>query len=177
MPTPSTTLINLLEAAAQMLASKEETYLNHQTGPGRWSPKQVIGHLIDSAYNNHRRFLMAQHQDHLRFEGYEQVDWVDKNRYQDRDVREVVSTFLAVQNHLAEMLKSLPKELLDRQTTEHDFDQMAMRKVKAGTPSSLGFLIEDYLFHIVHHLRQIDADFDFEWQLGYQDTAVDFRLS
>ncbi len=159
-----------------MLADKEEDFLNHQPAPGRWSPKQIIGHLIDSAYNNHRRILLAMNQDHLRFVGYNQVDWVVKNRYQQRDIREVVSTFLAVQQHLAEMLSGLPQSLLERQTTDHEFDRMAMLKIPAGAPASLGFLIEDYLFHLVHHLRQIDAGFQAEWQLGYQPGTKEFRL-
>ena len=43
---------------------------------GKWSPREVIGHLIDSAANNHQRFVRAQFTDDLEFHGYEQAEWV-----------------------------------------------------------------------------------------------------
>ena len=48
--------------------------------PGKWSPKQVIGHLIDSASNNHRRFVRANFVDDLIFPGYDQETWVALGR-------------------------------------------------------------------------------------------------
>ena len=118
MNTAAITLHGILRAAAQMLAPLDAEAMGHQPAPGKWSPKHVLGHLIDSAYNNHRRFLMAADQDHLRFPGYNQTAWVDRNGYQNRDAHEVVSTFLAVQSHLGHLLASLPDDLLNRQTTE-----------------------------------------------------------
>lgn len=164
----SKTLQSILRAAAQMLEKKSEKELSHHPALGKWSPKQVLGHLTDSAYNNHGRFLIAADQDHLRFPGYNQEAWVTRNGYQQREGREVITTFLAAQGHLAHLLATLPENLLNRKTSEHDFDRMAMRSVAPGAPSCLGFLIEDYLFHLVHHLRQIDPDFSADWYIGYQ---------
>ena len=168
----SQTLHSILRAAAQMLNKKDEKELSHQPAPGKWSPQQILGHLTDSAYNNHSRVLIAADQDHLRFPGYDQEAWVTRNGYQQREGREVVATFLAAQRHLAHLLATLPEGLLNRQTTEHDFDRMAMRKLMPGAPSSLGFLIEDYLFHLVHHLRQIDPEFSAEWYIGYRSNST-----
>jgi hypothetical protein len=164
----SETLHGILRAAAQMLAPFDEATLSHQPAPGKWSPKQILGHLIDSAYNNHGRFLMAADQDHLRFPGYDQNAWVNRNGYQQQDAREVVSTFLAVQSHLGHLLSNLPDDLLNRQTTEHAFATTAMRPFEEGAPSCLGYFIEDYLFHLVHHLKQIDPSFNEDWYIGYE---------
>ena len=55
--------------------------------PGKWSRKEIIGHLIDSASNNHGRFVRAQLQDDLIFAGYDQEEWVRAQRYQERPGR------------------------------------------------------------------------------------------
>lgn len=49
--------------------------------PGKWSPKEILGHLIDSACNNHRRFVLAQFTDELKFPGYEQDGWVTIQKF------------------------------------------------------------------------------------------------
>jgi len=68
-------------AAARLLALSESQSEIHHT-PGKWSPKEIIGHLIDSAANNHRRFVLAQLQEDLVFPGYEQDKWVAAQKYQ-----------------------------------------------------------------------------------------------
>ena len=171
------TLHGILRAAAQMLVKFDDEFLSTQPAPGKWSPIQILGHLTDSAYNNHRRFLVAADQDHLRFEGYDQEAWVVRNGYQQRETAEVIETFRQAQIHLTEMLYQIPEALLNRQTREHDFDKMAMRRVEAGAESCLGFLIEDYLFHLVHHLKQIDPTFSAEWYIGYDKSSDKYRLA
>src|SRR5262249_26546499 len=64
----------LLDAAPRLRALGEE-FVNAPLGPGKWSRKQVLGHLIDSASNNHRRFVEAQRRADLDFEGYDQDAW------------------------------------------------------------------------------------------------------
>jgi len=94
----------------------------------------------------------------------------------EKHAREVVETFLTVQRNLGYLLATLPDELMNRKTQEHELERMAMRAVAAGSESCLGFVVEDYLFHLVHHLRQIDAGFNAEWYIGYQRASADFRL-
>src|SRR5581483_11097823 len=72
--------------------------------PGRdkWSRKQILGHLIDSAANNHQRFIRMQLTPDLRFPGYEQNDWVRLNHYAKRPWKELVTLWAAYNRHLAE---------------------------------------------------------------------------
>jgi hypothetical protein len=49
--------------------------------PDRWSKKEILGHLIDSAANNHQRFVRAQGTPRLEFPGYEQEFWVATQAY------------------------------------------------------------------------------------------------
>ena len=72
---PADALSRTVEGAVPGLLAIMEWEAGEAPEPGAWSPKQVIGHLVDSATNNHRRFVLAQLQDALVFEGYEQDDW------------------------------------------------------------------------------------------------------
>ena len=74
--------------AASRLGVKEN--LSHKSSPEKWSPKEILGHLIDSAYNHHQRFLRANTQENLVFQGYEQAFWVVANRYQARPSNEII---------------------------------------------------------------------------------------
>ena len=68
-------LCRTVEAAAARLAEIDEARASTPRAPGKWSPKQVLGHLVDSACNNHRRFVLARSQDDLDFPGYDENAW------------------------------------------------------------------------------------------------------
>jgi len=117
-----------------MLEKLDVETLSKSPAPGKWSPKQILGHLIDSAYNNHRRFLIAADQDHLRFAGYNQEAWVQRNDYGNRDAQEVVDTFLSVQRNLGYLLATLPEELMNRKTREHELDRIGRLSIPSRAP-------------------------------------------
>ena len=131
----------------------------HKDHPNQWSKKEVLGHLIDSAYNNHQRFLRATTQTDFIFQGYDQDQWVKQNNYQNRPQEEVIDTWVTVNQHLAVLLEGLPIALLHQETTQHNFHNICMHRPKAGETSSLAYLIWDYLVHLVHHLAQILPDY------------------
>lgn len=168
---------SILRSAAQGLQTIGPAELEEKPAPDRWSKKEILGHLIDSAYNNHQRFIRGATQADLRFDGYDQEQWVVRNAYQERSSEDVIATFFSAQHHLAHAIATIPDHILDRQTSEHDFHKMAMRQVPAGSPRSLGFLIEDYLYHLVHHLKQIIPGFSAEWYSGYQREDAPHRLA
>ncbi|MEM7656841.1 MAG: DinB family protein [Bacteroidota bacterium] len=129
--------------------------LEAKPDPDRWSHKEILGHLIDSAHNNHQRFLRAEAQSNLIFQGYAQEEWVRLNRYQERSLEEIVGLLLAMNEHIAVLVEGLSPEALQQETREHNFHQIGMNPVEAGSPASLRYLIWDYLFHLEHHLSQV----------------------
>ncbi|MEM6630228.1 MAG: DinB family protein [Bacteroidota bacterium] len=126
-----------------------------KTSLDNWSKQEILGHLIDSAYNNHQRFLRAISQENLIFGGYNQEEWVQRNQYQKRPSEEVLQTWEKVNLHLAHMIEGISPEVLHRVTKAHNFQQICMNKVAADEPMTLSYLIWDYLFHLEHHLAQL----------------------
>ena len=120
-----------------------------------WSAKQTLGHLIDSAANNHQRFVRAQYTDDLAFPGYDGDQWVDAQKYNDADWTELIDLWRAYNLHLVRVVSLIPEPVLTQQRDKHTLDQIAFKTVAQSTPTTLEYLIRDYLDHLKHHLDQI----------------------
>lgn len=123
--------------------------------PEKWSPRQVLGHLIDSASNNHQRFLRARFQKDLVFPGYLQDEWVEAQNYAESPWSELVELWALYNLHLARVMEATPGALLKRERRRHNFDHIAFRKLPEGSPATLEYLQHDYVAHLAHHLAQI----------------------
>ncbi|MFH1686262.1 MAG: DinB family protein [bacterium] len=137
------------------LSSIPEEKAACRPGPGKWSAKEIVGHLIDSACNNHRRFVIAQTKDDLIFDGYDQERWVRVQDYQSRPWPELVLLWAAYNRQLVHLVSCIPPEVLTKPRARHSLDQIAWKKVPADTPTTLEYLIRDYLGHMQMHLEQI----------------------
>lgn len=113
---------------------------------GGWSRKQVLGHLIDSASNNHQRFVRAALQASLDFPGYDQQGCVDLQSPEEADWALLVSLWASYNRYLAHVIERIPAAKLETHC-----------RIGSGEPVTLGFLATDYLRHLLHHLRQIGA--------------------
>jgi DinB family protein len=123
--------------------------------PGHWSRKEIVGHLIDSAANNHARFVRAQTSDDLLFAGYDQEAWVRVQRYHQRPWADLVALWREYNLHLASVMASADAEALDRPRARHTLDRIATVPIAADRPATLAYLMRDYVVHLEHHLRQI----------------------
>src|SRR5260370_33872279 len=89
-----------IDSASARLAKITESQSEHPRAEGHWSSKQIIGHLIDSATNNHARFVLGQLKDDLIFPGYDQNRWVEIQHYQQASWPQLVELWRAYNLHL-----------------------------------------------------------------------------
>jgi hypothetical protein len=140
-------------AADRLLAvSNDEAAI--RPAPGKWSRKEIIGHLIDSASNNHGRFVRAQLQDDLVFAGYDQDVWVRVQRYQDRPWADLVRLWQAHNHQIAHVMETADAHAVNRPRARHNLDELAWQEIPAAQPATLDWFMRDYVGHLKHHLRQ-----------------------
>lgn len=141
-------------ASARLLAISEEQSAVSRA-EGKWSRKQIIGHLIDSAANNHSRFVRAQFTDDLIFPGYEQNNWVDSQRYQERDWSELVQLWKLYNRHILHIMKVMPDETRVKLRSKHNLNVLASDQISPNEPVTLDWFMRDYVDHMKKHLGQI----------------------
>ncbi len=141
----STELLAAIDTALPILTSMSEPDSARPLAPGKWSAKQVIGHLIDSAANNHQRFVRAQ-DGALVMPGYAQDAWVGRQDYQARGWLDLVGLWHAYNRHLAHVIARIPADRQNVSCTIGD-----------DPPETLGFIAQNYVAHLHHHLAQVHA--------------------
>jgi len=139
-------LARLTQEAAARLRQVDEAAATQTRGPGTWTRKEVLGHLVDSALNNHQRFVRAQLLSELVFPGYEQESWVAAQAYRDRAWERLVALWTEANLHVAHVISRIPA---DRRSTPC--------RIGGGEPVTLEFVARDYVRHLRHHLEQIFA--------------------
>ncbi|HEX8144221.1 MAG TPA: DinB family protein [Pyrinomonadaceae bacterium] len=144
-----------IESGAERLLVLSEAESEERRAPDKWSPKEVLGHLVDSAANNHQRFVRAQFQDHLVFPGYAQEEWVAVQHYQQASWPLLVELWKTYNLHLLHLVSHIPAQELTRIHREHSLHKIAWRVLSESEPATLEYLIRDYIGHMKHHLRQI----------------------
>jgi hypothetical protein len=133
----------LAEAGRQLATITEETS-RASVRPGGWSRRQVLGHLLDSAANNHQRFVRAALDGSYAGPGYAQEAWVALHGYAEWSWAALLASWRERNATLVRVLERM------------DAAALAAPCAIGGAPSvTLAFVIEDYLDHLEHHVRQI----------------------
>lgn len=156
----ATELLDTVQQALPQLTALTDDASLRPIAPGKWSPRQIIGHLIDSAINNDRRFVIAQLQDDLILPGYAQDDWVRVQQYETVSWIDLVDTWRALNLHLAHVMAAASDDARTRPRLTHNLHEIGFRTFAREAAVSLGDLMDDYVQHLRHHLRQILGTFD-----------------
>ena len=144
-----------IDSASERLRAIDEAQAAKPRAEGHWSSKQIIGHLIDSATNNHARFVLGQLKDDLVFPGYEQDGWVRTNHYQDESWPQLIELWRAYNLHLHHVMSHADQAKLNTPCTLHTLQEIAFKTVPKSEPVTLEYLMKDYVDHLKHHLAQI----------------------
>jgi heme-degrading monooxygenase HmoA len=127
------------------LQSLTEATASRPEKTGTWSAKEVMGHLTDSAVNNLARIVRLQIEADPTLPGYEQTSWVTLQHYADREWTKILAVWATLNEHIAWTISHVDKA------------DLANKGTVAGGILTLGFLIEDYIAHMEHHLRALKA--------------------
>jgi hypothetical protein len=131
----------IVEKAPSMLTQISEEKMSEKPAPNKWSKKEIIGHLIDSATNNHHRFVRGQFEAIPEIR-YDQNGWNKYSFYQQIDSKQIILFWTIYNSQLIELIKRIPTDNLKR-------------KVKVGDNLlTIEYLIIDYVEHLEHHLKQ-----------------------
>lgn len=148
-------LARVVDETTPWLASLPEAVVAWRPKPTAWCTKEIIGHLIDSAANNHQRFVRAGSQDDLIFPGYAQDEWVSLQGYATAPWHEIVTLWQAYNRHLVRVMAAIPADVRFRKHTRHNMHQLGWQLYAADEPAMLDDLMRDYVAHLEHHLSQV----------------------
>lgn len=136
-------LEKLLNIIPELLIQIDENEICLKPLPNKWSKKEILGHLIDSAANNHQRFIRAQYEDTPTI-AYDQNQWNKLNHYAEIDSKQIISLWKFYNKHLLEIMKRIQNEKLQKECKSTD-DEIY----------TIEFLMNDYVEHLEYHLHQI----------------------
>lgn len=154
-PSYAARLRTVVASSEPLLRALPAATTGRRPAPDKWSPREVIGHLIDSASNNHQRFVRAAWQDDLVFPGYTQDGWVDLQKYAEAPWGELLDLWSAFNRQLARVMAAVPEETRVRPRARHNLDEIAWRTVPRNQPATLDYFMADYVGHLEHHLKQV----------------------
>lgn len=133
----------------QLLATVSDMQAAVRPKVGKWSIKEILGHLVDSAINNNVRIIRAQQISLLQIPGYDQEFWGKGQAWQFMNWQNLIKLWTIFNEHLVLTIRTIPTEVLQHTV-----------KVNENEPVTLSYLIVDYVIHMKHHLSQINELFN-----------------
>jgi len=134
-------LKQLISGYYVQLEKMDESEMDFKPGPARWSKKEILGHLIDSAQNNIRRFIVAQYEEQPEIV-YQQDEWVRLNSYRNMESRTLIELWFLLNQQICHLLG-------------HMNDAQFEKTCFTGTVRTVDWLATDYIKHLRHHIHQI----------------------
>ncbi|KSU81171.1 MULTISPECIES: DinB family protein [Fictibacillus] len=132
-------ILELPRALGQM----SETETSHRPAPNKWSKKEIVGHLCDSAINNMTRFIKIQYEEQpYVIQTYDQDQWVSEQHYQEQTLEKILTLFIVFNQQIITILSSVPKEKLSY-----------LCNIGSHQQETFEWLINDYLVHMEHHIN------------------------
>ena len=139
----------LIDRLPARLAKVSDDEAQRKRSSTEWSVKEELGHLLDSAANNHQRIVRAQLEASPAMPSYDGDQWVALHRYQEREWSSLIAIWADLNRQLLAAAEAVPDSTWSRTCTIAD-----------SAPLTLKFVFDDYLDHMLHHLRHIGVEVD-----------------
>ena len=144
------------ENQIKIWAVELEKFVQRESLPEeKWTNKEVLGHLIDSAANNHQRFIRGQFSENMVFLGYDQNNWVKASDYNNYNWQDLINLWKNYNLLLVHIIKNINEEDLVKTNKKTNINEIVFKEVISKEELTLQYLIEDYFRHLYHHLEQI----------------------
>ena len=137
-------LRSIIAIVEPQLSRMNHDDMGFKPAPHLWSKTEILGHLIDSAANNHQRFVRAVNKVAAQFPTYDQNEWVRIQRHNERPWPSLVALWSAYNNHLSHVIGCIPEDA-----------KSSPCNIGSEDPVPLDFVTKDYLRHLRHHLKDI----------------------
>ena len=147
--------ITKIDEYFKKLSAIESAKSGIRTAEGKWAPREIIGHLIDSAANNHQRFVRIQQEGDSYFPLYAQEEWVRVQSYNSESWEQLLNLWKYYNLHIAHVVRNIPDPALKNKISNFTSEEVSWIPAKDESSFTLEYLIRDYEGHLVHHLDQI----------------------
>jgi len=116
-------------------------------GTDRWTLKEIVGHLIDSASNNHQRFVRLQIVDELIFPGYgkDNSKWLEIEKYNELNFYDIISLWKQYNILIGNIIKETDEGKLENYWIKSDGDKITLKD-----------LMIDYVRHMREHVKHFE---------------------
>ncbi|PTT77260.1 MULTISPECIES: DinB family protein [unclassified Chryseobacterium] len=138
-------LKNIVEEELLKFEEINEEDWAYKISPEKWSKKEILGHLCDSALSNIRRFVITQYKENENIV-YDQDFWVKAQNYQNIPTSDIITLWKILNLQIVHVVENIPDEDLQRTC------DMTKTEPQIFT---LEFIINDYISHLQHHLKAI----------------------
>lgn len=138
-------LKNIVNEQILRFSEISEEEWSAKTSPDKWSKKEILGHLCDSAFTNIRRFVVTQYKENENIV-YDQDLWVKAQNYQNIPASDVINLWKFLNLQVVNIVENIPNEALGRMCDTSKTEHKSF---------NLEFLIRDYIDHMNHHLKSI----------------------
>lgn len=143
-PSIAAELSEIVQASEPWLHQVRNAEATFRPSPEKWSKKEIVAHLIDSASNNHQRIVRAAAQGSLDFPGYEQERMIAVQSPNLTSWELLIELWSAYNRYLAYVIGQLPAAAANAQCV-----------IGGRPPVTLLWLAGDYVEHLKHHLSQV----------------------
>ncbi|MEN5309624.1 DinB family protein [Chryseobacterium cucumeris] len=138
-------LRNIIDAELQRFQNITEEEWSYRSSSEKWSKKEIIGHLCDSAFTNIRRFVVTQYKENENIV-YDQNFWVKAQNYQNVPTSDLIDLWKSLNYQIVHIVENIPDEALQRTCDTTKSEPQIY---------TLEFIIDDYVDHLQHHLKAI----------------------
>jgi len=138
-------LKNIIDSELQRLKNIQEEEWSYRSSSEKWSKKEIIGHLCDSAFTNIRRFVVTQYKENENIV-YDQNFWVKAQNYQNVPTSDLIDLWKSLNYQIVHIVENIPDEALQRTCDTTKTEPRIY---------TLEFIIDDYVDHLQHHLKAI----------------------